>query len=156
MQILFVGSILFLKRLIECRAHCTCHFCVVACTFLVQAELVENLVETCTLGHLASECIRQQNVVSHLLHLIGKLAHRTGRCCVVDERQHSVQLLVNFLVACLYPHCKLAVRIVINPLVYPKKSHIYSCEDKFYGLLIILDKQFLHLACAVTCRMESN
>ena len=155
MQILLVGSILLLECFVKCCTHCVGHVRVVACTFLVQTEFIKHLAEAYTLGHITPECIRQQNVVRHLLHLIGKLAHRTGRCCVVDERQHSVQLLVNFLVAGLYPHCKLAVRIVINPLVYPQESHIYSCEDKFYGLLIILDEQFLHLACADACRMES-
>ena len=85
MQILLVGSILFLKRLIECRAHCAGHFRVVACTFLVQAEFVKNLIESLALWHIASECIRQQNVVSHLLHLCSKLAQRAILCHIVDE-----------------------------------------------------------------------
>ena len=155
MQILLVGSILLLECFVKCFTHCTAHPQIIIRTCLVQAELIKHLVEAYTLGHITPESIRQQDVVGHLLHLIGKLAHRTGRCCAVDERQHSVQFLVCILIAGLYPHCELAVRIVINPLVYPQERHIHSREDKFYGLLIVLDKQFLHLACADACRMES-
>ena len=85
-QILLAGGVLALERLIQAIAHCTSHFQVVGGTCLVQAELVEHLVETCTLGHLARICIWQQNVVCHLLHLAAQLAHRACHSGGVDER----------------------------------------------------------------------
>ena len=75
MQILLARCILLLESLIQFHSHCITHCAVICSQLLMQFELTENIVEACSLRYLTGICIRQQDIVCHLLHLIIELTY---------------------------------------------------------------------------------